>query len=423
MKSLKLKLFEYRNGLNIEQNDVSNIVTVHMEACDKFSEKEIFNSLNENLEIFKYYENVTSFLTEIDEEISNNSLVYTLKDLHRKISRKPDRFIYETTLTSLIQCINQENDDDRKIKIMNDLTMHEWIPEIKSFLSEMATTPQAKMNFISKGGVINDVYSIVLEKKEGFLTYVNESWYLMNDSGVTGTLLENHISDDEQLRKMRLLEEAIKRAVFTENKITFKIAENFSISFDTNNKKIFLNDTEKENSSTLETIFQSPYVPFMGKGFYPILNECYNNLDKFMVIDSVKHIYNVGNSAFECYVFNYNENISQLRIDKRSGTSYYTFENALPLIENVMHELGTDITFFYENLLNAEQAKKNKLEKEEKVLLEKLKDIENAIMTIKKETNLITENKTIEKLYNDLLIKKHKVSERIKTIKNEKSVM
>jgi len=420
MKSLKLKLFEYRNGLNIEQSDVSTIVTSHLEEYDKYSDKEIFNSLNERLETFKYFEGVKTLLEEIDNEISENSLVYTLKDLHKKISRKPDRFLYETTLTSLMECINENNDDDRKIKILNDLKMHEWIPEIKSFLGEMANTPQLKMNYISKGGVINDVYSIVLEKKEGFLTYINETWFLMNDEGISATLLENHINDENQLRRMRLLEEGVKRAIFTENSIKFKIAENFNITFNTDTKQIYLNENEKEASSTLESIFQSPYVPFMGKGFYPILNECYNSLDKFMIIDSVKHIYNLGNSTFECYVFNYKDKIAQLRLDRRSGNSYYTFEQALPLIENVMHELGTDITFFYENLISDELSKKIKLEKQEKVLLEKLTSIENAIITLKNESPIILENISVKKLYNSLLSQKHTISEQLKEIKKNK---
>jgi len=420
MKSLKLKLFEYRNGLNIEQSDVSTIVTSHLEEYDKYSDKEIFNSLNERLETFKYFEGVKTLLEEIDNEISENSLVYTLKDLHKKISRKPDRFLYETTLTSLMECINENNDDDRKIKILNDLKMHEWIPEIKSFLGEMANTPQLKMNYISKGGVINDVYSIVLEKKEGFLTYINETWFLMNDEGISATLLENHINDENQLRRMRLLEEGVKRAIFTENSIKFKIAENFNITFNTDTKQIYLNENEKEASSTLESIFQSPYVPFMGKGFYPILNECYNSLDKFMIIDSVKHIYNLGNSTFECYVFNYKDKIAQLRLDRRSGNSYYTFEQALPLIENVMHELGTDITFFYENLISDELSKKIKLEKQEKVLLEKLTSIENAIITLKNESPIILENISVKKLYNSLLSQKHTISEQLKEVKKDK---
>ena len=141
-----------------------------------------------------------------------------------------------------------------------------------------------------------------------------------------------------------------------------------------------------------------------------------------MKIDTVKHVYNIINPAFECFVFNYNGKISQYRLDKHMGNSYYNFDNAMPLIENVMQELGADLTFFYEGLLSEEIKAKVDLEKQEKSLMEKLTDIENAILTIKQEgVKIIKENKTVENLYNSLLARKHKVSEELKSVKNKKA--
>jgi hypothetical protein len=54
--------------------------------------------------------------------------------------------------------------------------------------------------------------------------------------------------------------------------------------------------------------------------------------------------------------------------------------------------------------------------------MEKLTDIENAILTIKQEgAEIIKENKTVENLYNSLLARKHKVSEELKSVKNKKA--
>lgn len=422
MKSLKLKLFEYRQGLNIEQSDIVSIVSEHINLCDQYSEKEIFGSLSGLLDKYKFFESVTPFLNEIDEELSNDSLLYSLKDLYAKIARKENKFLYDTALTALVECINQNNDDDRKIKILDSLSMYEWIPEVKLFLYETASTPQTKQNFLSKGGKIDDVFSIVLQMKEGYLTYVAKNWFLMNNEGINITLLENHISDDIQLKKLRMLEQAIELADISEDKIVFNIAEELKVTFNLENKQIYLNESETDKGTTLETLFNSPVVPFLGKAFYPVLNETFNNLDKFMKIDTVKHIYNIANSAFECYVFNFENKISQYRIDKHSGVSYYTYDNAMPLIESVMHELGADLTFFYEEQLSEELKAKINIEKEEKVLVEKLEDIENAIITIKNEgTELVKENKSIESLYNSLLSKRHKVSEELKSIKNKKA--
>jgi len=421
MKSLKLKLFEYRKGLNIEQTDVAQIVSEHIDLCDSYSEKEVFGALSRSLDKYKYFESVNPFLSEIDEELSVNSLYYNLKDLYAKIARKENQFLYESALHSLIECINQPTDEDRKIKILNDLKLYEWIYEVKMFLAEVASTPQLKQNFLSKGGKIDDVFSIVLQLKEGYLTHVADKWFLMNDEGVFSTLLENHFNDDIELRKLRLLEEAIQKAEFSDEKITFRIAEELVVSFDVKSKQIYLNESENDKGTTLETLFNSPIVPFMGKAFYPILNETFNNLDKFMKIDTVKHIYNIANSAFECFVFNYKGKISQYRIDHRSGSSFYTYENAMPLIENVMHELGADLTFFYEDLLSEELKTKVNLENQEKQLIEKLTDIENAIINIKNESQILKENKQIQTVYNSLLSKKHKISEELKIVKNKKS--
>lgn len=420
MKSLKLKLFNYRETLNIEETDVVNIVSEHIEWCDKYSEKEIFNSLSNTLDKFKFYESVNTMLNDIDNEISSQPLLYNLKDLYSKVLRKDNRFLYESAITSILNCINQTNDDDRKIKILNDLKLYEWIPEVKQFLYEVASTPQTKQNFLSKGGKVDDVYSLVLQLKEGYLTYVADKWFLLNNDGITATLLENHISDEIQLKKLRLLEQTIQKADFIENRIIFNITEDLVVSFDTDTKKIYLNESEADKTTTLETLFNSPVIPFMGKAYYPILNETYNNLDKFMLIDSVKRVSNIINTAFECYVFNFNNKISQYRIDRYCGNSYYTFENAMPLIENVMHELGADLTFFYESLLSNELKSKIKLENEEKSVLEKIEDVNNAILKLKDETQLINENKIINNLYNSLLTKKHILSEQLKTIKNKK---
>lgn len=422
MKSLKLKLYEYKQGLNFEQSEVEAIVNEHINLCDEYSEKEIYQNLSNNLDKYKYFESVTPLLEEIDNELSKNSVLYSLKDLYAKINRKPDTFLYETTLNVILNCINESNDQDRTLRILNELKLYEWVPEVKMFLYEMSSVPQEKQNFISNGGKVNDVHSVVFEVKEGYLTYVAERWVLMNNEGINFTLLENHITDEVQLKKLRLLEQAVNSAEFNDSKITFKISEELVVTFDTKDKKIYLNESESDKGTTLETLFNSPIVPFMGKAFYPILNEAYNNLDKFMKIDTIKHVYNLVNAAFECYVFNFKGNISQYRVDKYAGSSYYKFENAMPLIENVMQELGADLTFFFENVLSDEIKAKVELEKEEKVLLEKLNDVENAILTIKAEGNdFIKENKAVENLYNSVLASRHKITEQLKDVKNKKS--
>lgn len=421
MKSLKLKLFEFRKELNIEQSDVMNIVSEHVELCDKYSEKEIFSSLSSTLNAFKYYENVTSLLDTIDTELSGNPLMYNLKDLFAKVSRLENRFLYENALSSILECINQMTDEDRKIAVVNNLQIYEWIPAVKLFMYEMATSPQVKQNFVSKGGKIEDVYSIVLQLKEGYLTYVHDKWFIMNNEGIQATLAENHIKDDVQLKKLRMLEQVIQKAEFTADRIIFKVAEELTISIDTTNGKLFLNESETDKGTTLETLFNSPVIPFMGKAFYPIIAEAVNNIKLFMNLDSVKRVHNIMNSTYECFVFNYKESMYQYRIDKYSGNSYWKYDNAMPLIENVMHELGCDLTFFYENQLTEELKTKIELEKQEKVLLEKLADIDGSIELIKNEGNILKEDAVVASLYNTLMSKRYKANTALKAVRNEKA--
>lgn len=421
MKSLKFKLFEYRQGLNHDQSDIVNIVSEHIDLCDTYSEKEVFGSLQQCLETYTYIDSVKMIMEEIDTELSGTPLLYSLKDLYSKIYRKSDRFLYEKVLSDLTECINENSDQDRMVRVLDSLKAHSWIPEISFFLSEVVDMPQEKQNYLSDAGKIEDVYSIVLQLKEGYLTYITGKWFLMSNEGISNTLLETHVKDETLLRKYRLLEQAIDYAQFEDDKINFNIAEELTITFDTVAKKMLINNETIEEGSTLETMFNSPMIPFVGKGYYPVLNETFINLDKFMKIDTVKRVYSLINPTFECYVFNFNGKMAQYRIDKRLGQSIYTYENAMPLIENVAQELGADLTFFFEDLLSEELKAIKNLEKQEKTLVEKLNDVENAILLMKEEKELLKENKNLETLYNTLLSKKHKISESIKTIKNEKN--
>jgi hypothetical protein len=420
MKSLKNNMYEFRKGLSLEQSDIATIITEHIKLADSYSDKEIYGSLNNHLGKFKFYENVNTFLNEVDGELSSKPLIYNLKDLYSKLKRKDQQWLYESACNAILECIQQRSDED-KHRILEDLKMHEWIPEIHQFLFEIASTPQAKSNFMAKGGKIEDVYSLVLQVKEGYLTYVAGSWFLLNkENGIKQTLKESHITDEVQLKKLSLLEDAIKFATFNEDKIVFQLAEGLNISFNTSNKKITMNESETDKGTTLESLFNSPVVPLLAKGFYPILVETFNHLDKFMVLNTVKKVTNILNTTYECYVFNFEGKISQYRVDKRLGASYYTYENAMPLIENVIHELGADLTFFYENQLSEETKAKISLENKEKAVTEKLNDVEQGILAIKESGESLKDNKALESLYNTLLGRKHKLSEELKAIKKDK---
>jgi hypothetical protein len=418
MKSIKLNLFEYRKTLTPEQSDVVAIISEHIDLCDRYSETEIYNNLEATLESYKYYENVSKFLENLETELNTDPILYSLKDLYAKINRKGDTFLYEPALKTIIECINEENTEARSMRIINDLKMYEWISEIRGFLHTLSTTPQEKQNFDGSGAKIEDVNSLAVQIEEGFLTYIAKKWVLLNDDGISFTTLEKHINNEKDLHKLRLLEQAVDKSVITNDSIEFRLADELSIKFDLNTKEIKLNDSTLETETTIESIFNSPVIPFYGKAFYPILIEAYNNLDKFVHIDIVKHVYNVINPTFECYVFKFKNKIAQYRIDKNMGESFYEFDNAMPLIENVAHDLGADLTFFYEEMLPDEVAKLNDLTNAEKQITEKIEQVDNAILLIKYEDESIRESNEVKTLLNSLLLQKHKLSTELKEIKN-----
>lgn len=414
MKSLKLKLFDFRKELKQDQSDIVNIISEHINLCDNYSEKEISNSLSKILESQSYYDNVKNLLTTLDKELNENSLYYNLRDLYAKIARKENRFLYELALDVILECVNQPTDEDRKLKVVETLSLYEWIPEVKMFLFEMASTPQEKMNLSSKGGKVDDVYSIVLQLKEGYLTRVADSWFILSNEGIKSVLLESFVKNDVELKKLRLLEQALEKASFKGRLINFAINENTELSIDSETGQLYLDGQECEKETTLETLFNSPVVPFEMKALYPILVESINNRKKFVLLDSVKRAYNITNMAYECYLFNYKGHIYQYRKDKFNGSSTVSFGNAQSVIENVIHDLGVDVTFFYENLLSEELKLKNELEKKEIKLIEGLKNLETSILMLK-------ENVETRSISNNLLAKRHKLAEELKSVRNQKN--
>lgn len=416
--NLKVKLHDFRNTLPIEMNDVASIVSEHIDYTDTHSEKEILHSLQMLLEKYSFNSKVKGLLESIDTELSEEPLLYALKDIYYKLSRKQDKFLYEAVKNAVLECINSGDEEERKLKILNDLPLYEWVAEVNALLYNMTENPQMRANLTSVGGLVEDVYSILLESENGYLTYIDNAWYLLNEGGVSETLLEYHIKDTNTLRRLRLLEEACNIAKFDEHSITFEIAENLNLTLNTETKEIFINDNVKEIETTLETLFNSPVVPFECKSFYPVINETYTNLDKFANITAAKYVWNPINKAFESIIFNFGGKFYQKRKDK-SSSSFLQFDKALPLIENLKRELGADVTFFFEENLEDEVKAKLQLENQVKSLSEKLEKIEESIFMIKEEKELLEEDKSIENLYNTLLVKKHKLSEQIKETKNK----
>jgi hypothetical protein len=144
--------------------------------------------------------------------------------------------------------------------------------------------------------------------------------------------------------------------------------------------------------TTLESVFDSPIIPIVNKNFYPVLLEVSKNLDKFVELDVVKRVNNLINPYLEIFAFNYKNSTYLYRCDERYGNSFFKYESALELVNEVRNELNYDLTYFYENRLDKELIVKRKLEDKEREITLKLEDVQFNIEKVKGSIQMIGES-------------------------------
>ena len=395
MKNLKLELFNFRKNLSLDQEEISTIVEGHMNACNEHSEKSIINSLNEKLKVYTYDKTVKSLLESLNDDMSNHELLYELKSLYNVLNSKNQGELYRQPINVLLQTIHLDNEEDRMSKVLNELSIYDWVPEIKLFVHNLTKSPEKRSNLLS-GGKGESVYSIVESVEDGHIALINESWFLLTENSIEKTLLETHIKDEEELRSLRTLETAMKFATITEDRINFRISEYLTLGLSVSKKGgLFINDDEMNEETTLESLFSSPIVPIVNKNFYPVLQEVSENLDKFVELDVVKRVGNLVNPYLECFAFNYKNAIFLYRCDERYGNSFFKYESALELVNEVRNELNYDLTYFYENKLSKEMIVKRKLEDKEREITLKLEDVQFNIEKIKGSIQMIGESEVL----------------------------
>lgn len=395
MKNLKLELFNFKKDLTLDQEEVSVIVEGHMNACNELSEKHIIVSLNERLKPYTYDKSVKSLLESLNDDMKNYELLYELKNLYNVLNSKNQGELYRQPLNVVLQTINLETDQDRMSKILNELAIYDWVPEVKLFVHNLTKSPEQKTNLLS-GGKAESTFTIVEQVEDGHVALVKDSWFLLSENTIEKTLLENHVKDEESLKSLRMLETAMKYAQVTEDRVNFRISEYLTIGLAVGKKSgLFINDDEMNEETTLESLFSSPIVPIVNKNFYPILLEVSKNLDKFVELDVVKRVNNLINPYLELFAFNYKNNTFVYRCDERYGNSFFKYESALELVNEVRNELNYDLTYFFENKLDKELIVKRKLEDKEREITLKLEDVNFNISKVKGSIQMIGESEVL----------------------------
>jgi hypothetical protein len=402
MKNLKLELFNFKKNLTLDQEEVSGIVEGHMNACNNLSEKSIVLSLNERLKPYTYDKSVKALLEDLNDDMKNYELLYELKSLYNVLNSKNQGELYRQPLNVVLQTINLETDQDRMSKILNELAIYDWVPEVKLFVHNLTKSPEKRSNLLS-GGKGESTFTIVEQVEDGHVALVKDSWFLLTENTIEKTLLENNVRDEETLKSLRMLETAMKYAQVSEDRVNFRISEYLTIGLSVGKKSnLFINDDEMNNETTLESLFSSPIIPIVNKNFYPILLEVSKNLDKFVELDVVKRVNNLINPYLEIFAFNYKNNTFLYRCDERYGNSFFKYESALELVNEVRNELNYDLTYFYENRLDKELIVKRKLEDKEREITLKLEDVNFNIEKVKGSIQMIGESEVLTTALNNL---------------------
>jgi hypothetical protein len=395
MKNLKLELFNFKKDLTLDQEEVSVIVEGHMNACNQLSEKQIIVSLNDRLKPYTYDKSVKSLLENLNDDMKNYELLYELKNLYNVLNSKNQGELYRQPLNVVLQTINLETDQDRMSKILNELAVYDWVPEVKLFVHNLTKSPEKRSNLLS-GGKGESTFTIVEQVEDGHVALVKDSWFLLSENTIEKTLLENHVKDEESLKSLRMLETAMKYAQVSEDRVNFRISEYLTIGLAVGKKSgLYINDDEMNEETTLESLFSSPIIPIVNKNFYPILVEVSKNLDKFVELDVVKKVNNLINPYLELFAFNYKNNTFVYRCDERYGNSFFKYESALELVNEVRNELNYDLTYFFENKLDKELIVKRKLEDKEREITLKLEDVNFNISKVKGSIQMIGESEVL----------------------------
>src|SRR5574343_253199 len=417
MKNIKLELFNFKKNLNLDQEEISRVAESYLNNYNELSEKQIVLGLNESLKTFTYDKEVKSFLESLNDDMRNYELLYELKNLYNVLNSKNQGEIYRQPINVLLQTINLDTDQDRMSKVLNELAIYDWVPEIKLFVHNLTKSPEKRSNLLS-GGKGESIYTIVEQVENGHIALVKDSWFLLSENKIDKVLLEDYIKDVERLRTLRMLETSMKYANISDDRINFRIGENLTLGIEVNGgDSIFINDDKMNKETTLESLFASPIIPIVNKNFFPLILEVSKNLDSFVELDVVKRISNLINPYLEVFAFNFKNNVFVYRCDERYGNSFFQYESALEIVNEVKNELNYDLTYFYENKLNKETISKRKLEDKEREITLKLEDVNFNISKLEANMEFIKESEQLKGALESLEKRKSNLETELNAVK------
>jgi len=420
MKNLKLELFNFKNRLTFDQTDISSLVEGFIINYDNMSEKEIVKGVNEKLLKYTYDTDVKMFLEGLDSEMKSYPLVYELKDLYKRVERENQGMLYRQPLQTILEIINKDNDDSRMESILNELRMYDWVPEIKRFVFNLTKSPLERQN-MANSGKGEKIFTIVEKVENGYMAFLSDRWFLIDEKEVKQVLAEDYINDEDKIREIRILEQCMKLSSIEDDKVTFKIDENVMVSLSTkNDKSLFINEEKLDPETTLENVFNSPIIPYLKRDYFMLINTLKENLNNLVELDIALKVTNILNPYLESYVFNYKDKMYKYDKDIRTGSSFYAYESVNELVNDIKKDLDFDLTHFFENKLSKEMKQLKTLEDKEKSIELKIKDLNEAIDELKNEHELMEKDKDLKLTFDNFLVHRHNLYKELNKTKDQK---
>jgi len=421
MKNLKMELFNFKQKLVFEQAEISNIVESFLLNFGDFSEKEIQKGLKERLIPFTYDVDVKSLLETVDQEINAFNLIYELKDLYKRVERNNMGELYRHPMNVILEIIQLPDDSTRMESILHELKLYDWVPDIKKFVWNLTKNPLDIQN-MSNSGKGDKIYTLVEKVENGYMALISDRWFLIDDIGIKQVLVEDYVKDDDRVRELRILEQALNLGEIEKDKFIIKVDENITLGISTKkDKTLYVNEEKLDPETTLESIFASPIIPYLKKDYFLMINAIKENISNLIELDIALKVHNLLQPTLECYVFNYKNNMYLYSKDARTGSSFYAYESVSELINDIRKDLDFDITYFVENKLSSEMKKIKTLEDEEKVIESQILDNTNAIDELRYEKQLLETDESFKLLFDNLLRMREGLYQQLNTIKDEKT--
>lgn len=424
--ALVLELFKYKKGLTLEQEDIERQINFHINLFQTDntgkvqSQKNIVKNLSEKLEPNTYDLAVKELLERVNTIVKENELFYELEDLFRQLENNNQGQVLRPIMKVVLDIINESNEREQQVRILNELSMYSWNSSVKNFLYKYTTDPRERANITSQGGKAEAVYSIVekisTNDTNGFLTYIGDKWFFISESSIEPANPSDYITEQEALHKLNLMQKALHISNISDDKIYFNIQEDLNVSISFKNGDIFINEDKTENSS-IESIFESPIIPYMRRDLYPVISSVIENIDKFVDLDIVQKVSNVTNPFLECFVFNYKDNMYTYSMDKKYGHHFHQYESATMLVNELQNNLGYDLTQFLKDKFNDETKAKIDLEDKEKFITHKLTEVSEGLEKLEF-CGLLEISEEIKIAYNTLKEEEVSLKEELKTVKS-----